>query len=55
MRDILVRIRIRGSVPLTHGIRIPAPDPAIFVLDLQDANKKLYLLFTFEGIFTAFF
>jgi hypothetical protein len=39
IRDILVRIRIRirGSVPLslTNGT-----DPAIFVLDLQGANKK---------------
>jgi hypothetical protein len=37
------------------------PDPAIFVIDLQDANKKLFfskvfLLFTFfEGTFTSFF
>jgi hypothetical protein len=33
IRDILSRIRIRGSVPLT-----PDPDPAIFVSDLQDGN-----------------
>ncbi len=35
------------------------PDPAIFVIDLQDANKKLirkvFLLITFEGTFTSFF
>jgi hypothetical protein len=40
------------------------PDPAIFVIDLQDANKKvkkLIFLFKFpgfllfEGIFTSFF
>jgi hypothetical protein len=36
------------------------PDPAIFVVDLQDANKKLtykkvFLLITFEGTFTSFF
>jgi hypothetical protein len=36
------------------------PDPAIFVIDLQDANKKLnfknvYLRITFEGTFTSFF
>jgi hypothetical protein len=31
-------IRIRGSMPLTDG---PDPEPAIFVFDLQDANKKL--------------
>ncbi len=35
IRDILVRIRIRGSVPLTED---PIPDPAIFVMDLQDGN-----------------
>jgi hypothetical protein len=28
------------------------PDPAIFVIDLQDVNKKLLL---FEGAFTSFF
>ncbi len=38
----------------------PDPDPAIFVLDLQDANKKLFfylsfLFITFEGTFTSFF
>jgi hypothetical protein len=39
--DIWVWIRIRGSVPLD-------PDPAIFVIDLQDAKKKLFfLLITF--------
>jgi hypothetical protein len=36
------------------------PDPAIFVLDLQDANKKLILkkffgLLLFEGTVTSFF
>jgi hypothetical protein len=37
------------------------PDPAIFLVDLQDANKKLiyeekkFLLITFEGTFTSFF
>ncbi len=35
--DILVRIRIRGSVPLPN-----ASDPAIFVIDLQDGNKKYF-------------
>ncbi len=44
--DILVwnRIRIRGSMPLTID---PDPDadtdPSIFIIDLQDANKKLIL------------
>jgi hypothetical protein len=31
-------------------IRIPYPDPAVFVTDLQDANKKL----TFEKSFSAY-
>ncbi len=39
IHDILVwiriRFRIRGSMPLMD------PDPAIFGIDLQDANKKL--------------
>jgi hypothetical protein len=35
------------------------PDPAIFVINLQDANKKTYLkkvfcLLLFEGTFTSF-
>jgi hypothetical protein len=39
----------------------PDPDPDIFVIDLQDANKKLFffkvfLLITFfEGTFTSLF
>ncbi len=36
IRDILVRIRIRGSEPLTNGF--PDQDPGIFVSDLQDDN-----------------
>jgi hypothetical protein len=37
------------------------PDPAIFVIDLQDASKKLiflnkfFCLLLFEGTFTSFF
>jgi hypothetical protein len=31
------------------------PDPAIFVIDLQDANKTIFLLFLFENTFTSFF
>jgi hypothetical protein len=44
IHDILVwtRIRIRGSMPLNNGSDPDAyPDPTIFVIDLQDANKKL--------------
>jgi hypothetical protein len=49
IHDILVRIRIRGSMPLTN---VSGPDPTMFVIDLQDANKKLifkevFLLITF--------
>jgi hypothetical protein len=36
----------------------PDPDPAIFVIDLQDANKsykKFFCLLLFEGTFTSFF
>jgi hypothetical protein len=42
-------------------IRILDPDPAIFVIDLQDANKTLifclnfFSLLLFEGTFTSFF
>ncbi len=53
--DIIVRIRIRGSVPLTY---IVDPDPAIFVSDLQDGNKKNYNLFCFllfEATLTSVF
>ncbi len=40
IHDILgwIRIRIRGSMPLTNGSG--DPDPAIFVIDLQDASKN---------------
>jgi hypothetical protein len=37
------------------------PDPSLFIIDLQDANKKLILLtkffciLLFEGTFTSFF
>ena len=65
IHDILVWIRIRGSMPLANGswswIRILDPDPAIFVIDLQDISKKLnflhnfFCLLLFEGTFTLFF
>jgi hypothetical protein len=47
-------------MPLTNGSRLD-PDPAIFVIDIQDGNKKLILikkffcLLLFEGTFTSFF
>ncbi len=36
------------------------PDPSLFIIDLQDANKKLFSLkfpcmLLFEGTFTSFF
>jgi hypothetical protein len=38
----------------------PDPDPAVFVIDLQEANNKLifikfFCLLLFEGTFTSFF
>jgi hypothetical protein len=54
IRDILVRIRIRvrirasdngsvsGSVPTPDPWPDTASVPALFVIDLQDANKKLF-------------
>jgi hypothetical protein len=89
IRDILVRIRIPGSVPLTNGSRSgsnsgsdslssvqccgsrtfwggsrprsadpclrlmdPDPYPDIFVIDLQDASKKLVF---FNTIFSVYY
>jgi hypothetical protein len=67
IHDILVWIRIRiwirGSMPLTNGSGFGSGcgsgDPAIFVIDLQDANKKIikkkfFCLLLFEGTFTSF-
>jgi hypothetical protein len=39
---------------------VPARDPALFVNDLQDANKKYFflnvsMLISFEDTFTSFF
>jgi hypothetical protein len=46
---VLVWIRIRGSMPLTNGSG--SADPFIFIIDLQDTNKKLenFLHFTFTS------
>jgi hypothetical protein len=33
----------------------PDPDPAIFVSDLQDVNKKFFCLLLFKGPFPPFF
>jgi hypothetical protein len=44
IHEIWVRIRIRGSIPLTKGSGC-GPDPAIVVSDLQDVNQKKNLHF----------
>jgi hypothetical protein len=54
IRDNLVRIRIRGSVPLITY------DPGIFVSDIQEGDKnyifcKFFYLLLFEGALTSFF
>jgi hypothetical protein len=43
IHDILVWIRIRGSMPLTNGSGsgFGSGSCYIFVIGLQDANKKL--------------
>jgi|LakMenEpi03Aug12_release.lakeMendotaPanAssembly.Ray.scaffolds.fasta_scaffold2287309_1 hypothetical protein len=43
IRDILVRIRIRTTDKDPDPD--PASDPALYISDLQDANKKLFFLF----------
>ncbi len=43
IRDIFERILIQGSVPITGS----APEPALFVSDLQDVNTKYFLSFKF--------
>jgi hypothetical protein len=43
--DMLVRIRIRGSVPQTKTD--PDPDPALLVSDLQDAKKINFVFLIF--------
>jgi hypothetical protein len=54
--DILVWIRIRGSIPLTNG-----SGSFFFIIDLQDANNKLILkkkfscILLFDGTLTSFF
>ncbi len=42
IRDILVQVRRSVHLTMTTD---PDPDPAIFILDLQDANKKLLITF----------
>jgi hypothetical protein len=54
-----IRIWIRGSMPLQMDPDADA-DPAIYVIDLQDANKKLFISFPAYFLFkvhlcTSFF
>jgi hypothetical protein len=43
VRDILVRIRIPGSVPLTNGLDPdPTLDPTLFFIDFKDAKKYFF-------------
>jgi hypothetical protein len=51
IHEILVRIRIRGSIALTNG---SGSRSCFFVSDLQDV-KKVFCLLLFEGTFTSFF
>ncbi len=56
IRDLLVRIRI--TVTFWYGFGLldpymitdPDPDPALFVSDFQDANKKK-VFFEFAGVY----
>ncbi len=55
IHDILIRIRILGSVTLIYesGFADPDPDLALFVRSWQDANffKQFFCLLLFEGTF----
>ncbi len=52
---IQMRIRVCRSIPLTNDPDAD-PNPAVFVSDLQDVNKKLFFcLKLFEGTFSSFF
>jgi hypothetical protein len=51
-----------GSADLCLCLMDPVPDPSIFIIDLQDANKKQikkkkkkFCILLFEGTFTSFF
>jgi hypothetical protein len=48
IRDILVRIRIHGSIPsLTYSDPHPTWDPTSFFSDFKDAQKKKFFLYIF--------
>ncbi len=46
-----------GSADPYLGVMDSDPDPAIFVTDLQDVNKKSFFAYylLFEGTFTSYF
>jgi hypothetical protein len=59
IRDILIRIRIRGSVPQINGFRTDSGSCYFFFSDLQDGNNKKFIDFLlitvlFEATFTSF-
>jgi hypothetical protein len=46
-RDLLVRIRIPGSVPLTNGSGSGSgstPDPTYFFIDFKDVKNKFFFI-----------
>ncbi len=46
IRDVLVRIRIRGFAPLPNGSGSePTPDPTSFFSDFKDGKKLFCLIF----------
>ncbi len=55
IRDILERIRILGSIPLSLWLTDPAPDPepALFVNDLQNSVIKKFLFNIFKLPYTS--
>jgi hypothetical protein len=54
-------LRIHDIMESRLWLMDPDPDPVVFVIDLQDANKKLFLFskffcwLLFEGTFISFF
>jgi hypothetical protein len=56
IHNILVSIRIRGSMPLTNSDPDPDadPGPVIFFINLQDANKKLIFKISFSAYYGTF-
>jgi hypothetical protein len=48
IRDILVRIWIPGSVPLTNGDPDPTPDPTPFFSDLRMEKNNFFHIFSFN-------